>query len=106
MEDMYSMYTRNYGSMHDELVRSVEADILLLFDYDAHSYTTIVKSIDVDEAIVAEALENLVGKHLVRGNYPYYSLPERVQKEVDRITHMAIENSNLLRDGTRGVKHE
>ena len=103
---MDDMYTRNSGSMHDELVRSVEADILLLFDYDAYSYDTIVKSIDVDEDIVREALRNLVGKHLVRGNHPYYSLPDRVEDEINRITHMAIENSNLLRDGKQGCRIE
>ena len=93
------MYTRNYGSRHNELVRITEAEILLLFDYNAYSYATIVKSIDVDEDIVREALHNLVVKHLVYDNHPFYSLPERVEDEINRITHMAIENSELLRDG-------
>lgn len=99
---MEAMYTRNSGSMHDELIQMVGAEILLLFDYDSHSDIEIEDLIDASVEVTHEALDNLVSKGLLHRNkhfIEYYEISDAVQDEINRITYMAIVNSNLLREG-------
>lgn len=103
---MDDMYTRNYGSMHDELVRMTEAEILLLFDFDVYTDIEIESMVETESNIVKEALDNLVSKGLICENNHYYNLPERVQDAVDCLKLRAIIHSKLLRDGIKGGRIE
>lgn len=100
---MDAMYTRNPGSMHDELIRITEAEILLLFNGDTMTDIEIECMIDASSKVTKEALDNLVRKGLVYDEHHYYYLPERVQDAVECLKLRAITDSKLLRDGMKGV---
>lgn len=93
---MDDMHTRNSSSMHDELVLMVEAKILLLFDCEIHTYAYIQHSLDVDVndvdvKILNEALDSLVNKGLLHRTECYYELTDKVQKEINFISHRGFE---------------
>ena len=99
---MDDMYNRNSSSMHDELIRMTEAEILLLFDGDAHTDIEIEHLINSPNKVIKEALDNLVSKGLLRRSNHYYEVPERVEKLVECLKLRAITDSKLLRDGIKG----
>ena len=97
---MDDMYTRNSGSMHDELVRMTEAEILLLFDGDAYTDIEIEDLIDAPIEVTHEALDNLVSKGLLHKNKQfseYYEISDEVQDTINRICQKAVET--LVRKG-------
>ena len=94
---MDDMYTRNFGSMHDELVRITEAEILLSFDSEAHTFREIRHWTDSSIAVTEEALNNLVSKGLVWKTNYYYGVPYKVQDEINRICQKGVET--LVRKG-------
>lgn len=97
---MEAMYTRNSGSMHDELIQMVGAEILLLFDYDSHSDIEIEDLIDAPIEVTHEALDNLVSKGLLHKNKQfseYYEISDEVQDTINRICQKAVET--LVRKG-------
>lgn len=106
---MDDMYTRGYGTMHNEIIRYVASTILVTMSIYADPMTEIEIEGEVDcEDIkyVPEALQYLQEKGLLSHHTGYdggrdlYLVPADVEEEVHRVCICAIaDNINKIKQG-------
>ena len=101
---MDDMYTRNYGSMHDEIIRYVASTILIAMSIyaDPMSEIEIEGEVDCEDIkYVPEALQYLLEKGLLHHTgYHLYLVPGDVEEEVLKVCTCAINNNiNKIKQG-------
>ena len=104
---MDDMYTRNYGSMHDEIIRYVASTILVTIYADPMTEIEIEGEVNCEDIKhVPEALQYLQEKGLLShhtgydGDCDLYIVPGDVEEEVHRVCICAIaDNINKIKQG-------